>query len=368
MEFNKYNYADENITIGAYNSSSNNSTSNETRSDNVTSRGGSDSRIIWGNYDDGGNIEDSMKVNGNIYIKKTSDSDDDDSDDYEWSDTEEEEEFDFDWDEDTEGGSLYVENNVKAKATEANETYGKKLFLNYPTATSPKSNVADLIKNNADNIATNTTNITNLTATVNSHTTQINANTTNISTNTTNISNNTDEIADLKERLKTLENADNSELLRMVKWGSYSHPIILYSGQIRRSTITNSKDYYIEGYKIPEISLSVVDITDGLMTLEITSTETESCYTYVGAVNVTQTISGDTTDKVDNPYIKGRSDGAHWFEARSSVTLNKTTIYIREFHQGNGDNDTWYSDNWFGEGGIKKINVTITGYFWQIPT
>ena len=366
MEFNKYNYSDENITIGSY-SSSNNSSSSDTRSDGGTpSRGGSDSRILWGNYDDGGNIEESMKINGNIYIKKTSD-DSEDSDDYEWSDTEEEEDFDFDWDDDTEGGSLYVENNVKAKTTEATETYGKKLFVNYPTAASNKENVADLIKNNADRITSNTTNITNLTATVNSHTTQINANTTNISTNADNIATNTSDISDLKnkfiseDRIRELIN----ELIPSNN-GSYSNPVILYSGQIRRSYVSNDT-YYIEGYKNPNITITIADITDGLMTLEITNSNAEkNGYIYVGAVNVTQAASGDTND-ITTKYFKGRSDGAHWFEARSSVTYNKTTIYIREFHQGNGDNDTWYSDTWKSDSGIKQVNVMISGYYYAMP-
>lgn len=326
MEFNKYNYSDENITIGSY-SSSNNSSSSETRSDGgTTSRGGTDSRILWGNYDDGGNMEESMKINGNIYIKKTSDDSDDTEDDYEWSDTEEEEDFDFDWDDDTEGGSLYVENNVKAKTTEANETYGKKLFVNYPTATSNKENVADLIKNNADRITTNTTNITNLTATVNSHTTQINANTTNISTNADNIATNTSDINDLKDKFISEERI--KELITQLipsNNGSYSNPVILYSGQIRRSYASNTT-YYVEGYKNPNITLTITDITDGLMTIEATNNTTDDGYIYVGSVNVTQAVAGDTND-IETKSIKGRSNGAHWFEARSSVALNKTNIY-----------------------------------------
>lgn len=309
-----------------------------------------------------------MKINGNIYISKTSESsDDDDDEEKEWSDTEEEEEFNYDWDEDEEGGSLYVENNVKAKTTEANETYGKKLFVNYPTAASAKENVADLIKNNSDRITTNTTNITNLTATVNSHTTQINANTTNISNNADNIATNTSDINDLKDKFISEDRIREliNELLPSNN-GNYSNPVILYSGQIRRSSYSNDT-YFVEGYKNPNIIITIADITDGLMTLEITPVSTEYSYIYVGAVNVTQAASGDTND-ITATSLKGRSDGAHWFETRSVVQSNKSIVYIREFHEGDQNNDTWESNNWKADGGIKQINVMITGYYWVVPT
>lgn len=154
---------------------------------------------VWGQpFNGSDDITGTLKItDGDLYVKKSLGNDDEED----WDEDEGEEE---DGEEElTDGGNVYVEGSatinenlevkqkITAAATEAEETFGKKLFLNYPTATSAKTNVADLIKTNADGISKNKTDITNLTSTVNSHTTQIN-------TNKTNISNNTDEINNLK--------------------------------------------------------------------------------------------------------------------------------------------------------------------------
>lgn len=150
---------------------------------------------VWGQpFNGADDITGTLKItDGDLYVKKSLGNDDEE----EWDEDEGEEET---GDEElTDGGNVYVEGSasinenlevkqkITAAATEAEETFGKKLFLNYPTSTSSKTNVADLIKTNADNIAKNKTNIANLTITVNNHTTQINNNTNNIAQNTRDI-------------------------------------------------------------------------------------------------------------------------------------------------------------------------------------
>ena len=188
---------------------------------------------VWGQpFNGSDDITGTLKItSGDLYVKKTVFNDDEED----WNEDEgEEEEGD---EELTDGGNVYVEGSasinenlevkqkITAAATEAEETFGKKLFLNYPTSTSSKTNVADLIKTNADNIAKNKTNIANLTITVNNHTTQINNNadgisknkndisslTTTVNSHTTQINNNTNNIAQNTRDIEELKNNFISE-------------------------------------------------------------------------------------------------------------------------------------------------------------
>lgn len=318
---------------------------------------------VWGQpFNGADDITGTLKItDGDLYVKKSLGNDDEE----EWDEDEGEEET---GDEElTDGGNVYVEGSasinenlevkqkITAAATEAEETFGKKLFLNYPTSTSSKTNVADLIKANADGISKNKTDITNLTSTVNNHTTQIN-------TNQTNISNNTAEINDLKNTINNFDGITEerlNEILNNWKYGAYSRPVILATGKLRKSSITTSSTWFWEGITLDSIISISNSYTNGLMTLNISPATNARNIVY--SVHATQMKSGDTGDNVDNPSIKGRSDGAHWFETRFDNSNNK--VYIREFHQGDGNNDTWYSDYWGGDGGgIKEVAITIIGY------
>lgn len=147
MQFSKYNkYKDgANVKITA-------SSSTEAQ---PPSRGGGDTaRTIWGQYDDGGDISESMKVEGNIYIKaakENNENDDEDVDKDEWTDEDEgnDDDFDWDWDEDREGGNLYVEKKVKSKEIETSEdvTVGRHLYITnpHPAHSGEKKCVGDMI-------------------------------------------------------------------------------------------------------------------------------------------------------------------------------------------------------------------------------
>lgn len=188
---------------------------------------------VWGQpFNGSDDITGTLKItDGDLYVKKSLGNDDEED----WVEDEGEEEEGEE--ELTDGGNVYIEGTatinenlnvvqkVTAAATEAEETFGKKLFINYPTATSAKTNVADLIKANADNIAKNKTNIANLTITVNNHTTQINNNadgisknkndisslTTTVNSHTTQINNNTNNIAQNTRDIEELKNNFISE-------------------------------------------------------------------------------------------------------------------------------------------------------------
>lgn len=389
MIFNKYNVGKGSSTTVNYSGGSSSSSSGSSGS-----RGESDlDRMLWGNQDDGGDIDDTMFVNGSVYLKKTDYSDEDgDDDDKEASDKE------FELEPDDEGGNIYADGLVKANEVEANDIYAKQhLYIPHPT-TKAKTDIVELLKgydsritNNTTNIASNKTeidalkkrvstaetNITNLTTTVNNHTTAI-------SNNTTNIQTNADEIEKLKQTVSNIsgdiEGIDLTEInntlqsikqeLKVAKYGNYNHPVILLAGKIKKYSYSSSTSLFnFEGCK-SELITNLTISTDG-GTMYLTPTFADNTSVYINAIHVTQEMSGDTADNStatksshsSSVSIGGRSDGAHWFEAYYEDKKFK----IREFHQADGNNDSWTNNNWSADGGgIRAINITVIGYLFEL--
>ena len=323
-------------------------------------------RTIWGQNDTGDDIDGSMTVNGNISIKCIipPSYEDDDSDD---GDDEELEEG---------GGNLDVELKITSKEVESGNIYATKhLYIPHPT-TKAKTDIVELLKGYDSRISTNTTNIASnktdidaLKGRVDTAETNIaNLNTT-VNNHTTNIQKNTDDIADLKDKVANGISEDYIkqivEQLAISRNGSYSNPIILISGRFRRSSVSGSNYYFFEGQSNNNMSVNTATAENGLLTIKLTPYNNAKIY--VTSVVVTQYKSGDTTDDVTTTSMKGRSDGAHWFEARCDSHSDTQEIYIREFHEGDQNNDTWESTNWFADGGIKQINIIATGYV-VVPT
>ena len=309
------------------------------------SRGGDLNRNIWGQPDTGDDINGSMTVYGDINIKVipefTPDPDDDD-DDGEWEEGEEG------------GGNINVEGDVSVDG----HIYIKST---HPDHNGQKKCVGELINGLDGRLTTAEGNISSLTQTVNNHTTQITNLTSRMDDAEGDIADNADEIAKMKASNLTVD--DVLKLIRdnqPSKLGDYDQPVVLWAGVLERNKFSTTSWLYA-GIHLPHFDIGTPLIANGLMTIDIVADEG---YTVnVIAVHATQEHSGDTTDGVDNPYIKGRSDGAHWFECRRDNSYNTKKVYVREFHQGNGDNDTWYSDYWGGDGGgIQKINLTLIGY------
>lgn len=320
------------------------SSSSDVDNNNYGGSGGLN-RTIWGQNDTGEDIDGHQTVNGDVHIKciipPQYDPDDPDED------------VDGDDEEmDEGGGNLDVELDI---------TVGRHLYINdpHPAHSGEKKCVGELINGLDGRITTNANNISNLTTRV----TTAEGNITNLTSRMDDaegdIQTNADDIANLKASNLTVD-----DVLKLIKdnqpskLGAYDQPVILFTGRARRVSYYSDK-YYIEGSQLPYFTLTN-SIEQGLMTITITPNTGYSVN--VKGVQCNQERSGDTTDSIDNPYIKGRSDGAHWFEYRVDALAGTTKVYIREFHQGNGDNDTWYSDNWYGDGGIKAIHFTLIGY------
>ncbi len=356
--------------------------SSSSGSTNVPTRSESDlDRTIWGQNDNGDDIDGSMTVNGNISIKCIipPSYEDDDSDD---GDDEELEEG---------GGNLDVELKITSKDVEANNIYATEhLYIPHPS-TKAKTDIVELLKGYDSRITTNTTNIASnkteidaLKGRVDTAETNITNLNTTVNSNTTNIQANADEIEKLKDSIDTINgdlgSIDLSEIsqaiqalqneLKIVKYGNYQHPIVLLSGKIRKYSYANATGvYHFEGCK-SELITDLAITTDG-GTMILTPTFAEKTSQYINAIHVTQEMSGDTANNdtatksthSTDTSINGRSDGAHWFEAY----LDGSNIKIREFHQRDQNNDSWGNDNWAGDGGgIRAINITVIGYIFQM--
>lgn len=383
MIFNKYNVGKKEGGSTTVNYSGGSSSS----SGSVSSRGEVDlDRTLWGNKDDGGDIEDTLFVNGSIYLKGADYSDEDgDDDDKEGTDKE------YMLEDDDEGGNIYADGKVKSNEVESNEIYAKKtLYIPHPS-TKAKTDIVELLKgydsritNNTTNIASNKTEIDALKNRVGTAETNITNLTTKVNNNTTNIQANADEIEKLKDSvdaisgdLGSLDLSSFSTLIqqlqqdmKIVKYGNYQHPIVLLSGTVSKYSYASSSNlWHFSGCKSELITDLAISVDGG--TMYLTPTFADNTSVYINAIHVTQEMSGDTADNStvtkslhsSAASIGGRNDGAHWFEAY----YNDKKFKIREFHQGNDNNDSWTNDYWGADGGgIRAINITVIGYLFQI--
>lgn len=200
MIINKYNSAKGNITTRA--GVSTGAISGGTSS----SGGGSLDRVLWGQNDDGEDIDGSMWVNGSLYLGEI---------DYGSEDDEATTTDSGVFVDDAEIGSVIASGLVQAK-----DMYCKEHpYITYPIVGGKKTDLRELfngfderIKANETNIKTNTTNITNNTTNITANTTEITklksrvtVNETNIKTNTTNIAANTTEIKNINEKITNIK-------------------------------------------------------------------------------------------------------------------------------------------------------------------
>ena len=199
MIINKYNSAKGNnltragISTGAISSG-------------TSSSGGVSSldRVLWGQNDEGEDIDGSMWINGSLYIGAI---------DYGSEDDEEDTTDAGVFVDDAETGSLIADALVQSR-----DMYCKEHpYITYPITNGKKTDLRELfngfderIKTNTTNIATNKTNIstnsTNIaanTAEITKLKSRVTVNETNIKTNTTNISTNATNIKNLDKRVTT---------------------------------------------------------------------------------------------------------------------------------------------------------------------
>lgn len=202
MIINKYNSAKGNLSTRT-------GISTGAISGGTSSSGGVSSldRVLWGQNDEGEDIDGSMWVNGSLYLGEI---------DYGSEDDEEATTTDAGvFVDDAEIGSVIASGLVQGK-----DMYCKEHpYITYPIVGGKKTDLRELfngfderIKTNTTNIATNKTNIstnaTNIAANASEITklkSRVSTNETNIKTNTTNISANTTEIKNINEKITNIK-------------------------------------------------------------------------------------------------------------------------------------------------------------------
>ena len=216
MIINKYNSAKGNLStrtgVSTVSISSDSSSS--------SSGGVSLDRVLWGQNDDGSDIDGSMWVNGSLYLGAI---------DYGSEDDEEDTTDAGVFVDDAEIGSVIASGLVQGK-----DMYCKEHpYITYPIVNGKKTDLRELfngfderIKTNATNIATNKTNISTNATNIAANTTEITKLKSRVTVNETNITANTAEIKNINEKITNIK-TNITALQDAMPVGS----IIMFSGK-----------------------------------------------------------------------------------------------------------------------------------------
>ena len=194
MIINKYNSAKgNNLTRAGVSTGS-------ISSDSSSSGGVSIDRVLWGQNDNGEDIDGSMWINGSLYLGAI----DYGSEDDEETTTDAGDIFV----DDAETGSLIADALVQSR-----DMYCKEHpYINYPIVGGKKTDLRELfngfderIKNNTTNIATNKTNISTNATNIAANTAEITKLKSRVTVNETNITSNTAEIKNINEKITNIK-------------------------------------------------------------------------------------------------------------------------------------------------------------------
>ena len=217
MIINKYNSAKGNnltragISTGAISSGTSSSSGGVSSLD----------RVLWGQNDEGEDIDGSMWINGSLYLGEI---------DYGSEDDEEATTTDTGiFVDDAEPGSLIADALVQSR-----DMYCKEHpYITYPITNGKKTDLRELfdgfderIKTNATNIATNKTNISTNATNIAANTTEITKLKSRVTVNETNITSNTAEIKNINEKITNIK-TNITALQDAMPVGS----IIMYNGK-----------------------------------------------------------------------------------------------------------------------------------------
>lgn len=307
MIINKYNSAKGNNLTRA-------GVSTGSISSDSSSSGGVSSldRVLWGQTDEGEDIDGSMWVNGSLYlgaIDYGSEDDEDTTDAGVYVD-------------DAETGSLIADALVQSR-----DMYCKEHpYINYPITNGKKTDLRELfngfderIKTNATNIATNKTNISTNTTNIAANTTEITklksrvtTNETNIKTNTTNISTNATNIKNLDKRVTVNETNIKANTTNITSLDTRVTALETNVTDLSTSVSTNTTN----------ISTNTTDITN-LKTDVSTNTTNIATNTTNISTNATDIKNIDTrVTKLENKV----ADKSDYEDLKTKVDTNTTNI------------------------------------------
>lgn len=223
---------------------------------------------LWGNPFNGSkDLNGTIYVNGDIYVYF-------DDDDIDPSDYNEDEDGNST---DTGSGSIFVQGNI-----ESNSTYGKTLYINYPTKEGNKTDLLDILKGYDTRITNNANNIITLNNRVTTVETNLSNCHSNCLSNTTEINKLKDLVDLLQQQIDELRNGgynpnppEDDKCNFTMKVGSNVEKVQML-GAINE-TITATKSYQVKiGSRIDYIVTAKPNYTFGLPTDEIQSTFSNS--------------------------------------------------------------------------------------------
>ena len=284
-------------------------------SDSSSSGGVSIDRVLWGQNDDGEDIDGSMWINGSLYLGEI---------DYGSEDDEETTTTDTNkiFVDDAEIGSVIASGLVQGK-----DMYCKEHpYITYPIVGGKKTDLRELfngfderIKTNATNIATNKTNIATNTTNIAANTAEITklksrvtVNETNIKTNTTNISTNATDIKNLDKRVTVNETNIKTNTTNITGLDTRVTALETNVTDLSTSVSTNTTN----------ISTNTTDITN-LKTSVSTNTTNISTNTTDISTNATDIKNIDTrVTKLENKV----ADKSDYEDLKTKVDTNITNI------------------------------------------
>ena len=309
MIINKYNSAKVNLSTRTGVSTGSIS------SDSSSSSGGvSIDRVLWGQNDNGEDIDGSMWINGSLYLGAI----DYGSEDDEETTTDAGDIFI----DDAETGSLIADALVQSR-----DMYCKEHpYITYPITNGKKTDLRELfngfderIKTNTTNIATNTTNIAANTTEITKLKSRVTTNETNIKTNTTNISTNATNIKNLDKRVTTNTTNISTNTTNITGLDTRVTALETNVTDLSTSVSTNTTD--ITTLKT-DVSTNTTDISTLSTKVTTNTTNISTNATNITSIDTRVTkLENKVADKSDYEDLKTKVDGN-----TTNIATNTTDI------------------------------------------
>ena len=287
MIINKYNSAKGNISTRAGISTG------AISGGSSSTGGGSLDRVLWGQTDEGNDIDGSMWVNGSLYLGEI----DYGSEDDEATTTDASEIFV----DDAGIGSVIAQGLVQGK-----DMYCKEHpYITYPIVNGKKTDLRELFNGFDERIKANTTNIA--------------TNKTNISTNATNIAANASEITKLKSRVSTNETNIKTNTTNITDLDTRVTDLETNVTDLSTSVDTNTTD--ITTLKT-DVSTNTTDISTLSTKVTTNTTNISTNTTNITSIDTRVTkLENKVADKSDYEDLKTKVDGN-----TTNIATNTTDI------------------------------------------
>ena len=315
MIINKYNSAKGNLSTRTGVSTG----SISSDSSSSSSGGVSLDRTLWGQTDEGEDIDGSMWVNGSLYLGAI---------DYGSED-----------DEDTTDAGVYVDDAEIGSVIASGLVQGKDMYckehpyITYPIVNGKKTDLRELfngfderIKTNATNIATNKTNISTNKTNIAANTTEITklksrvtVNENNIKTNTTNISTNATNIKNIDKRVTTNTTNIKTNTTNITANATRVTALETNVTDLKTKVDTNTTD--ITTLKT-DVSTNTTDISTLSTKVTTNTTNIKTNTTNITSIDTRVTkLENKVADKSDYQDLKTKVDGN-----TTNIATNTTDI------------------------------------------